>query len=366
MKILILNASPDSYSTRRLKETAEKRKHEVEVYAPEDFYLELSNVNGHDKLFLKTEEGKEVRVYSDRYDAVIPRIVNLTYGSLVVEQINQNLNIFCTSTAEGLKIATDKFLTCQKLSQAKVRVPKQIIAQKPLNYGFLVDRVKLPFVAKTQNGSQGAGVFILESKLSSSTTLEAFSKLDTNIILQEFLKSAKEEENANDIRVFIVDSKVIAAYKRLSMDDDFRSNYSKSHQGEKVQLTKEEEQMAIDAAQAVGLSGICGVDLMRAEGKTYCIECNGNPGLQGVEAVTGVDVAGAIIDYVERSQKGQNKKQEEAKQIAHHQVSGTVFCASMEEMQQYFAGSMSFTDFLKASKANADWIVKEIKQNEIV
>lgn len=311
MNILILNASPGSYSTSRLVEEAEKKKHEVEVHSADDFYLEISDTrSGHDKIFLKGDDGNDVRIHTTKYDAIIVRITDLSYGSLVVEHFEKNLKTFTTAAAIPLQNASNKFRTCQILSQAKIRTIKQVIAKHPNDYGFLINRVGLPAIAKTQTGSKGAGVFILESKLSASTTLQAFSKLEQHIILQEYLETATKEENAHDIRAFVVDQEVVAAYKRYSLDEDFRSNYSLSGTGEKVELTEEEKEMAIDAANAIGLPGIAGVDLMRSDDKTYCIEVNGNPGLQGVEEITGVNVAVKIIEYVERQVTGGSKSTE--------------------------------------------------------
>jgi ribosomal protein S6--L-glutamate ligase len=311
MNILILNAEPQCYSTKQLVKEAKKKKHDVEVHSADDFYLEISDAaSGHDKIFLKGEDGNDVRIHTDRYDAIIVRITDLSYGSLVVEHFEKNLKTFTTAGAMPLQNASNKFRTCQLLSQAKIRTIKQVIAKHPNDYGFLVNRVGLPAIAKTQTGSKGAGVFILESKLSASTTLQAFSKLEQHIILQEYLQTETKEENAHDIRAFVVDQEVVAAYKRYSLDEDFRSNYSISGAGQKVELTDDEKQMAVDAANAIGLPGIAGVDLMRSDGKTYCIEVNGNPGLQGVEKVTGINVAKKIIEYIERKGPGSRKTEE--------------------------------------------------------
>jgi ribosomal protein S6--L-glutamate ligase len=336
MNILILNASPGSIATRRLIEEAESRGHIAEVHAAEDFYLEVSDVIGYDKLFLKGEDGNDVRIHSSKYDAVIVRITDLSYGSLVVEHFQNNLGVFTTASAIPLQNASNKFRTCQLLSQAKVRTMKQIIAKRPNDYGFLTKRVGLPAVAKTQTGSQGSGVFILESELSASTTLEAFSKLEQNIILQEFLETATKKENSHDIRAFVVDGQVVAAYKRYSLDKDFRSNFSISAQGEKIELTEEETVMSINAAQAVGLMGIAGVDLMRSKGQVYCVEVNGNPGLQGVEEVTGLNVAGKIIEYVERMKEKKKSKQAEQSERVPYGLSAEMWerkRASLEEQR---------------------------------
>ena len=294
MNILILNSSEQSYSTQSLVKAAKKRKHDVVVVNPTDFYLHLSDVvAGYDKIYLKG-----ARLLSKDIDAIIPRIGGgLDYGALVVEHIQRNLRTFSTASGEALKTASNKFLTSQRLSQHKVKIPKTIIAHKPEDYGFLIDKVDgLPAVGKLQRGSQGQGVFMLESSLSASTALQAFSHVGTDIILQQFINTGIEK---TDIRAFVVDGQVVAAYKRYAVDKDFRSNYSISGQGKKVKLTEVQADIAIAAANAVSLP-VCGVDIMEADGINYCIEVNGNASLKGIETVTGEDVAGKIIEFVER------------------------------------------------------------------
>lgn len=359
MNILILNASPGSYSTSRLVEEAEKKKHEVDVHSADDFYLEISDAtSGHDKVFLKGEDGKDVRIHTSKYDAIIVRITDLSYGSLVVEHFEKNLKTFTTAEAMSLQNASNKFRTCQILSQAKIRTIKQVIAKHPNDYGFLVNRVGLPAIAKTQTGSKGAGVFILESKLSASTTLQAFSKLEQHIILQEYLQTETKEENAHDIRAFVVDQEVVAAYKRYSLDEDFRSNYSISGAGQKVELTDEEKQMAVDAANAIGLPGIAGVDLMRSGDKTYCIEVNGNPGLQGVEEVTRINVAVKIIEYVESKVNG-GSKSSEANSTQIFSKKANIMSKALNNLE----GTMNFFRKKKATAAAKENQIDQLPHN---
>jgi len=274
----------------------------------------------------------------------------------VVEHFEKNLKKFTTASAMPLQNASNKFRTCQILSQAKIRTIKQIIAKHPHDYGFLVNRVGLPAIAKTQTGSKGAGVFILESKLSASTTLQAFSKLEQNIILQEYLQTETKEENSHDIRAFIVDQEVVAAYKRYSLNEDFRSNYSLSGSGEKVELTEDEKTMAVDAANAVGLEGIAGVDLMRSDDKTYCIEVNGNPGLQGIEEVTGVNVAIKIIEYVESQVTGSAKTKESSSNTLNETMN------VMNKKSNPWANAMNF---IRKKRAKAGAVDKQVIRGEI-
>ena len=300
MNIAILTAATNSYSVKSLVRAIQKRNHTPEIINPEDLYIYISDKKqGFDRIYQK-----EIKLQKNSIDAIIPRIgSNLEFGAVTVEHFNKNIGIFSTASASGLLCAQNKMKNQMKLSQAKVRVPKMAFAHRPQDFKFLVDLVGgVPCVAKLQTGSQGAGVFLIESEMAASATLTAFSKLGVNLILQELIETEKPKY---DIRAYVVGDEIAAQYKRFALDKDFRSNYSLSHQGEKTTLTDEETEMIIAAARATGLA-VCGVDLIRKNDndKTpFILEVNGNASLRGIEAVTGVDVAGKIIEYVERNYK---------------------------------------------------------------
>lgn len=304
MKIFVLNNYPENSSTKRLVSTGEKRGHQVEVVPYNDLYLHLSDSpNGHDKIYQK---GTKLDVKS--CDAVIPRMGNnLNYGLYVLEHFVGNMKVPSTSSPDGLATAANKFLTSQKLSQEKVRIPKTIFAYKPESVDFLIDKVGgLPCIAKTVLGSQGVGVMILETKLAANTTLETLFKNDIEINLQQFL-----EANGKDIRVIVVDNEVVVAMERTSNKGDFRANLSKGGAGRKIDLTQDEKEMAVKAAQAVGLGDFAGVDLIRAKEHTYCIEVNGNPG-DGIIEITGVNYYENLYKMLENRHNNNNKKQQKA------------------------------------------------------
>ena len=333
MKIAILTAAPNSYSVKSLVRAIQKRKHEPEIIDPEDLYIYISDKKqGFDRIYQK-----EIKLQKNSIDAIIPRIgSNLEFGAVTVEHFNKNIGIFSTASASGLLCAQNKMKNQMKLSQAKVRVPKMAFAHRPQDFKFLVDLVGgVPCVAKLQTGSQGAGVFLIESEMAASATLTAFSKLGVNLILQELIETEKPKY---DIRAYVVGDEIAAQYKRFALDKDFRSNYSLSHQGEKTTLTDEEKEMIIAAARATGLA-VCGVDLIRKNDndKTpFILEVNGNASLRGIEAVTGVDVAGKIIEYVERNYK---KKKPEGQPAA-----GSA-SASQETMFQHDVIADQFTGY---------------------
>jgi len=317
MNHLILSNSPQSYATDRLIEEIEKREDTYEVINPADLYAYISSTtSGHDRIYKRTEDKSE-RILSKNFDAVIPRIggKGFEHSVMILKQISENMNIFSTSSERGMKICSNKFLSAQVLSRRKIRNPKQVLAFQPNDYKELLELVdfksgKSPVIAKLQRGSLGVGVMILNDELAASTSLRSFQTLGASVILQKYIDSGTP---ANDIRVFVVGPETkepqIFSYKRFALDTDFRSNYSISGLGEKVVITDEERQMAIDSALAVGL-GVCGVDIIRDvnnDNKSYVIEINSTPGLKGVEKITGENVAGAIVDYVRDNYKRKDK-----------------------------------------------------------
>jgi len=342
--MLILSASPNSYSIKRLVEEAKKKKHEVDVYSPTDFFAYISPIkSGHDRMYLKSPENEIKRVLIKDYDVIIPRFAGgaFEYGCSMIEHFNENMGIPTTSKASGLRIASNKLATHQRLSNCKVRTLKSIYANQPNDFKFIIELLDgLPVVVKTLTGSQGAGVFILNDELSASTTLGALSKLKINLILQKYINSGDPK---TDLRIYVVDKKIAGAYKRFALDSDFRSNYSISKTGEQVELTSEEKQMAIDAADAVGLPGVCAVDIIRDfdnDNKPYIVECNGNGNLHGIEKVTNKNIAKEIIEYAERiaEKKPDNSSTEKnSVNINNERISDEEYCRThtMAENVQY-------------------------------
>ena len=296
--MLIIASDPENYSTQAIEQEAKKRGHQVTVLTPDDFYLHVSDVNGHDKVFVKSK-----RVFKKNIDVVIPRIgTYLEFGAAIVHHWTHNIGIPTTSLAEGLLNASDKWRTIQLLSEHRVSVPRTTLMKKPEDFGALVNTVGgLPVVAKLLKGSQGKGVFILETNLGGSTGLQAFYNNNMTVMLQQFIETAKEEEQKSDLRIWVVNGQVVAAFRRLSLHEDFRSNYSISKAGEEVELTEEEKELAVKAADAVGLA-CAGVDIMRDyrnENKPYVIEVIHDASLKGIQTVTGINIAAAIVDYAE-------------------------------------------------------------------
>jgi len=343
LNIVILSASEDNPATQSIKNAGEKRGHNMIIYDPKYLYLLISNVtSGYDRIYDSDEQKlKPERIKAKDIDAVISRIgTNLNYGCAVLEHFNRNLNIFCTQSAEGIKTAADKLISLQKLSQEKISVPKTVIGDNIVHAQWLIDQVgNLPAWAKTLKGSQGIGVFPLKDPHQTNAMLESFHKEKTNIIIQENINS-----EFKDIRVIVIDRKVIVAMERTAKDGELRSNISLGGSGKKIELSASEKEICIKAAEAVGLGGAAGVDLIKSvkTNKCYIIECNGNYGYK-VEDYTGIDISTPLIEFCERNYKKGSVG------------TPTLSTLSNEGLKyQYFIAMMSGVKMFKKSKMETD------------
>lgn len=297
MKIAILSNGNANYSTRRLVEEAEKRGHEVQVIKYKNCYLSLDE--------------KDPKVYYHgktlpRFDAIIPRISNnmTRYGCAVVRQFEMQ-KVWSASSSIAIARVRDKLRSQQILTKAGIDTPKTVVSRNTADIDDLLDQIGLPVIIKLAVGTHGNGVVLAETKKAAKSALQAFylyNEDGTNILLQEYVKESAGE----DIRAFVVGSRVVASMKRQSLDDDFRSNLHKGGEGASVKLTPEETRIAIKAAREMGLH-IAGVDLMRSSRGPLVLEVNASPGF-GIERVTGRNVAEKMIDYVVHNATRRNSK----------------------------------------------------------
>lgn len=299
MNILILSTGKPS--AHLIKAIVDKG-HTYEAHDPRDLYLFVSeSENGYDRLYNGSSEVESpVRIKAKSIDAVISRIgADLLHGTAILRHLTQNLNIYGTQKAAGLEMASNKLKTTQKLSSLGIRVPQTVYAKNPLHIDFLINKVGgLPAVGKLLQGSQGKGVFILETRVAANTSLESLYKLDVGLKLQKYI-----DAGSKDIRAIVVKDKVVVAMERTGKKD-FRANISQGGSGRKITLSKEDEDICIRASKAVGLD-FSGVDLMKdAEGKTYVIEVNGNPGTKIIQ-ITGYNY---FVDLVEMVEANKSKK----------------------------------------------------------
>jgi ribosomal protein S6--L-glutamate ligase len=289
MNIVILSRDAKLYSTTRLVEAGEKRGHNVRVIDHLKCNLVIEKKNP--KIIYNGEELTDIH-------AVIPRIgASVTfYGTAVVRQFEM-MGVFTAVESQALVRSRDKLRSLQILSRAGLGLPKTVFT----NYSKDVERIikevgGTPVIIKLLEGTQGLGVVLAENKKAAISVVEAFNGLKARVIVQEFIKEAK----GADIRAFVVDGHVVGAMKRQAKEGEFRSNLHRGGTSEVIELSHEEEIAAIKAASALKL-GVAGVDILQSERGPLIIEVNSSPGLEGIEAATGKDIAAQMIKYVEKN-----------------------------------------------------------------
>lgn len=289
MKLVILSANPNLYSTKRIIEAGEKKGHQMLVvdHTKCDLVIEKKKPG----IIYKGSEIKDV-------DGVIPRIgASVTFfGTAVVRQFEM-MKVFSATESQALVRSRDKLRSLQILSRAGLDLPKTVFSNYSKDVGSVVSKVGgAPLVIKLLEGTQGIGVVLADNKNAAESMLEAFNGLQARVIVQEFIKEA----GGADLRVFVVDGVVVGAMKRQGKEGEFRSNLHRGGSANIIKLTDEEENAALKAAKVLGL-GIAGVDMLQSERGPLILEVNSSPGLEGIEAATGKDIASQIIKYVERN-----------------------------------------------------------------
>lgn len=298
MKIAILSNGNGNYSTKRLRDVARARGHEVKIIKYRDCYVSIETDNSR-----VSYRGHDL----EQFDAIIPRIASYMtkYGTAIVRQLEAQ-GVYSVSGSLAINRSRDKLRSMQLLAKAGVEIPKTVFSRNSTDIDDLIDKLGgTPVIIKLARGTHGNGVVLAESKKAAKSVLQAFylsNEDGTNILIQEFVK----ESAGTDIRALVVGSRVVASMQRQSLDDDFRSNLHKGGEGTVVKLTEEERKMCIKAAKAMGLN-VAGVDFMRSGRGPLVLEVNASPGF-GIEKITGRDVATPIIEYVEMNSKRRNKK----------------------------------------------------------
>ena len=294
MKIGILTRNP-GYTVQRLRKEARERGHEVRTIKYPECYVEIQR-----DMPTVHYRGDDL----NDYHAIIPRILpGMTpYGTSIVRQFEM-MGVYTPVRSLALTRSRDKLRSIQLLSKAGVGIPKTIFSRETTDIDDLLQRVGLPVIIKLASSMQGNGVVLAETRKVARSVIQAFYVNETSFLIQEFI----EESAGTDIRAFVVGTQVVASMQRQSLDDDFRSNIHQGGTGTKIKLTDEETKTALRAAKAMGLA-VCGVDMMRSSRGPLVLEVNAAPGLEGIEAVTGRNVAGKIIEYIELNAKRRNKK----------------------------------------------------------
>lgn len=296
MNIVILSAGPGNYTTKRLKEVAQSRDHNVRVI-------------NYNKCYMSIEKDNPVVYYNGEpltdVDAIIPRIAQsyTKYGSSVVRQFEMQ-GVFTTSSSIAINRSRDKLRMYQLLAKYGVGVPKTVFARETSEFDEVIELAGgAPLIIKVARGTHGNGVVLAETKKAAQAVMQAFYVEGVNFLVQEFVKESAGE----DIRALVVGGRVVASIKRQSLDDDFRSNTHQGGVGSAIKLTPEEEKTAVKAAKTMGLP-ICGVDMMRSDRGSLVLEVNSSASINTPELITKRDVAGKIIDYVERNARGKRRR----------------------------------------------------------
>jgi len=292
MKIAILSRDRKLYSTNALYEAGTKRGHDMRVIDYVRCHMEITSMRP--AIYLGSER-------LDGFDAVIPRIgaSQTFFGCAVVRQFEM-MGVYSVNESVAITRSRDKLRSLQLLARKGIGLPVTGFANDPRATGALIEQVGgAPLVIKLVEGTQGVGVVLAETRQAAESVIEAFRGLNANILAQEYIKEAK----GADIRAFVIGGKVVAAMKRQSKEGEFRSNLHCGGTASVVKITPEERSTAVRAANILGLN-IAGVDMLRSNHGSVVMEVNSSPGLEGIETTTGKDIAGMIVDFIEKEVKG--------------------------------------------------------------
>jgi len=291
LEIAILSRNPNLYSTRRLREAAEIRNHNVHIIDYLHCYMNITSQKP--SVYFRGEKIAQ-------FDAIIPRIgaQKTFYGAAVVRQF-ETMGTYTINPSIAITRSRDKLRAQQLLAMKGVDMPITGFAHDSSD---LLDLLKIvggpPCVIKLIEGTQGVGVVLAETKKAAESVVQAFMGLKANIVVQEYIK----ESNGADIRCFVIGDKVVASMRRQAEPGEFRANIHRGGIGEAVKITKTEREVAVKAAKIMGLR-MAGVDLLRSNRGPLVLEINSSPGLEGIETVTHKNIAGMIIDHIEKNAK---------------------------------------------------------------
>ena len=289
MRIAVLSRNKSLYSTRRLLEAALARGHDVRVVDHVRCFMDITSEKP--SIHYREEEFE-----ANHFDAVIPRIGASVsfYGCAVVRQFEM-MGVYCVNESVAITRARDKLRSLQLLSRKGIGIPATSFANSPDDVEGLIREVGgAPLVIKLLEGTQGIGVVLAETRKAAESVIQAFMGMNTNILVQEYIKEA----GGSDIRCFVVGNKVIAAMKRQAPEGEFRSNLHRGGTASVVKLSPKERATAVRAARVMGLN-VAGVDILRSERGPLVMEVNASPGIRGIEEATGIDVAGIIVEFIE-------------------------------------------------------------------
>jgi len=292
LRIGLLASNPELYSNKRIMEAGEMRGHEMHFLNIKECYM---------KLDAKTPEiHYRGGIILNQFDAIIPRIrPSITFYGCALTRQFEALNVFCLNSSTAITQSRDKLFSLQLLLQSGIDIPTTGFANSPLDTNDLIKMVGgTPLIVKLLEGTQGKGVVLAETKKAAESVINAFKSLNANILVQEFIKEA----NGKDLRLFVVDGKVVATIQREAMPGEFRANIHLGGTASVIKPTPEEKKIAIRATKAMDLK-VAGVDIIRSTKGPLLLEVNSSPGLEGIEGATNKDIAGEMILAIEKNFK---------------------------------------------------------------
>lgn len=292
LRIGVLASNPELYSNKRIMEAGEMRGHEMHFLNIKECYMRLD------------AETPEIHyrggLILNQFDAIIPRIrPSITFYGCALTRQFEALKVFCLNSASAITQSRDKLYSLQLLLHSGVGIPTTGFANSPLDTNDLIKMVGgPPLIVKLLEGTQGKGVVLAETKKAAESVINAFKSLNANILVQEFIKEA----NGKDLRLFVIDGKVVATIQREAMPGEFRANIHLGGTATVIKATSEEKRIAIKAAKAMDLK-VAGVDIIRSSKGPLLLEVNSSPGLEGIEGATNKDIAGEMIKAIEKNFK---------------------------------------------------------------
>ncbi|TDD97091.1 30S ribosomal protein S6--L-glutamate ligase [Flavobacterium cellulosilyticum] len=292
LRIGLLASNPELYSNKRIMEAGEMRGHEMHFLNIKECYM---------KLDAKTPEiHYRGGIILNQFDAIIPRIrPSITFYGCALTRQFEALNVYCLNSSTAITQSRDKLFSLQLLLQSGIDIPTTGFANSPLDTNDLIKMVGgSPLIVKLLEGTQGKGVVLAETKKAAESVINAFKSLNANILVQEFIKEA----NGKDLRLFVVDGKVVATIQREAMPGEFRANIHLGGTASIIKPTADEKKIAIRAAKAMDLK-VAGVDIIRSSKGPLLLEVNSSPGLEGIEGATNKDIAGEMIIAIEKNFK---------------------------------------------------------------
>ena len=292
LRIGLLASNPELYSNKRIMEAGEMRGHQMEFLNIKECYMKLDA----DAPEIHYRGGKIL----DKFDAIIPRIrPSITFYGCALTRQFEALKVYCLNSAAAITQSRDKLYSLQLLLNHGVDIPTTGFANSPLDTDDLIRMVGgSPLIVKLLEGTQGKGVVLAETKKAAESVINAFKSLNANILVQEFIKEA----NGKDLRLFVIDGKVVAAIQREAVAGEFRANIHLGGTASIIKPTSEEKRIAIKAAKAMDLK-VAGVDIIRSSKGPLLLEVNSSPGLEGIEGATNKDIAGEMIKAIEKNFK---------------------------------------------------------------